>query len=56
MAIVNLAEVAELDNMIKKILYCGECELIRPDFVPETYPEELQCGCEEDTENEFLFW
>jgi hypothetical protein len=48
--------MVDMDDMIKEILYCGECDLIREDFVPETYPEDLQCDCSTRGEHEYLFW
>lgn len=55
---VNLADVVDLDDMVEEILYCRECDLIESKFVPDTYPEELKCGCveEDSTDNEYLYW
>lgn len=54
----NLADVVDLDDMVREILYCSECDLIETKYVPEDYPEELKCtGVEEDsTNNEYLYW
>jgi hypothetical protein len=55
---VNLADVVDIDDMVREILYCSDCELIKSKFVPDTYPEELKCtGVEDDsTDNEYLYW
>lgn len=54
---VSLADIVDVDDMVSDLLYCGDCELIEPKFVPEKYPDELKCSCVEgETNNEFLFW
>lgn len=55
---VNLAEIVDLDDMIKSILYCDECGLMDSKFAPDNYVEEMICNCEtvDDGDDEYLYW